>query len=95
MKIKYCLYKKVLYICHNKKQQAMTRLQLLKQRREKLIELNSINHYTQSGHVKIDKYYNLILSVKKQINDIECVNVRPAKASPYFAAKDLFNLNKN
>jgi len=73
----------------------MTRLQNLKKRRERLIELNLINNYTQSGHVKIDKYYRLILSVRKQINDIECMNVRPAKASPYFTAKDLFNLNKN
>lgn len=73
----------------------MTRLQSLKQRRERLIELNLINHYTQSGHVKIDKYYRLILSVKKQINDIECMNVRPAKASLFFTVKDLFNLNKN
>jgi len=73
----------------------MTRLQTLKQRRERLIELNLSNHYTQSGHVKIDKYYKLILSVKKQINEIECMNVRPAKTSPYFATKDLFNLNKN
>jgi len=73
----------------------MTRLQTLKQRRERLIELNSVNYYTQSGHVKIDKYYKVMLSVKKQINDIECINVRPAKASPYFTPKDLFNLNKN
>lgn len=73
----------------------MTRLQALKQRRERLIELNSINHYTQSGHAKIDKYYRLILSVKKQINEIECMNVRPAKASPFFTVKDLFSLNKN
>lgn len=73
----------------------MTRLQTLKQRRERLIELNSINHYTQSGHAKIDKYYRLILSVKKQINEIECMNIRPLKASPYFTLKDLFTLNKN
>jgi len=73
----------------------MTRLQTLKQRREKLIMANAKHHYTQSRHVKIYKYYKVMLSVKKQINDIECMNVRPAKASPYFTVKDLFNLNKN
>lgn len=73
----------------------MTRLQTLRKRRESLIEMNLVNHYTQSGHVKIDKYYKVMLSVKKQINDIECMNIRPAKASPFFTVTDLFNLNKN
>jgi len=56
-----------------------TRLQTLRNRRERLIELNYINHYTQSSHPKTAKYYRCIFATKKEINDIECVNVRPIK----------------
>lgn len=59
------------------------RLQTLKNRREKLIELNLTNHYTQSGNAKIQKYYSCILSVRKQINDLDCqVILRENKVTP-------------
>jgi hypothetical protein len=38
----------------------------LKQHYEKLIYLNSLNHYTQSGNPKIDKYYRLLKLIKSQ-----------------------------
>jgi len=73
----------------------MTRLQTLIQRRERLIDANSQNHYTQSGNVRIEKYYDCLLAIKKEINTIECVNVRPAKALVGMSIKQLFELNKN
>jgi len=73
----------------------MTRLQTLRQRREKLIDANTINHYAQSGNVRIEKYYGCLLAIKKEINSIECVNVRPAKALVGMSIKQLFELNKN
>ncbi len=74
----------------------MTRLQQLRERREKLISLNHIHHYTQSGNEKIEKYYKCMLAIKKEINDIECVNVRPSKALVGFGIKELFELrNQN
>lgn len=57
------------------------RLQTLKNRRERLIELNLTNHYTQSGNAKIQKYYSCILYIRKQINDLECENLQPLKKS--------------
>lgn len=57
------------------------RLQTLKNRREKLIDLNLINQYTQSSNPKIQKYYNCILYIRKQINDLECKNAQPLKKS--------------
>lgn len=58
----------------------MTRLQSLRYRREILINANAQNHYTQTENPKIEKYYKCILAIRKEINDIECVNVRPSKA---------------
>lgn len=72
----------------------MTRLQVLKNRRERLIRLNGINHYTQTGNCKIEKYYRILLSIKKQINDIECINVRPEKVKIVLMVRDLFELKK-
>jgi hypothetical protein len=43
------------------------RLQSLQNRREILISANSINHYTQTGNEKIEKYYSVLLNIKKQI----------------------------
>ena len=37
----------------------------------------------------------VIREIKKEINEIECVNVRPAKAKVGMTVKELFNLNKN
>jgi len=46
----------------------MTRLQILNNRYEKIIKLNSINKYVCSGtpERKIKQYYNLLLEIKKQ-----------------------------
>jgi len=73
----------------------MTRLQTLRKRRAKLIVANYHNHYTQSGNQRIEKYYRVLLAIKKEINAIECVNVRPAKAVVGMDLKTLFELNKN
>ena len=73
----------------------MTRLQTLRNRKEILINANQAHHYTQSDNPKIEKYYSVLLSLKKQINTIECINVRPAKALVGMNVKELFNLNKN
>jgi hypothetical protein len=72
----------------------MTRLQSLKHRREILILANQKNHYTQIGNSKIEKYYRVLLPIKKQINEIECVNVRPLKAIVGIRVKDLMELNQ-
>ena len=58
----------------------MTRLQSLKNRREILINANHQNRYTQTENPKIEKYYKCILAIRRQINDIECVNIRPSKS---------------
>jgi len=73
----------------------MTQLQILRNGRKRLIRLNEINHYTQSGNPKIEKYYRLLLDVKKEISKIECVNVRPTKARVGLTAKDLRQLTEN
>jgi len=39
----------------------------LKEHNERLIFLNSVNHYTQSGHPKIQKYFKLLLQIKNEI----------------------------
>jgi len=57
-----------------------SRLQTLRSRREKLIELNLQFGYTQSGNSKIQKYYDCILYVRRQINIEECKNVHPLKS---------------
>jgi len=46
----------------------MTRLQILNNRYEKIIKLNSINKYVCSGtpEHKIKQYYNMLLEIKKQ-----------------------------
>lgn len=72
----------------------MTRLNQLRNRREKLISLNAVNHYTMSDHPKIQKYYTVLLEVKKQINNIECVNVRPIGALIGLTVKDLRELTE-
>jgi hypothetical protein len=41
-------------------------MERLNQHRERLIFLNSINHYTQIGNPKIQKYYKLLLQIKAQ-----------------------------
>lgn len=73
----------------------MTRLQSLRNRKEKLISANQIHHYTQSNNPKIEKYYIVLIAIRKEINTIECVNVRPAKSLVGMNVKELFKLNKN
>lgn len=73
----------------------MTRLQSLRHRKERLIQANQINHYTQTSHPKALKYYQCMLSIRKEINDIECVNVHPVKAMKKISFIELFELNKN
>ena len=43
----------------------------LKEHHERIIYLNSVNHYMQSGNAKIEKYYKLLLQIK---NDIFKIN---------------------
>jgi hypothetical protein len=73
----------------------MTRLQTLKNRREILIQANCKHHYSQSGNTKTEKYFRVLLEIRKAINNIECVNVRPAKARIGLTAKDLRMLTEN
>jgi hypothetical protein len=57
----------------------MTRLQNLNNRYNRLIALNKENQFTQSDHPKIEKYYKLLLAVKKERMNIQCENVHPLK----------------
>lgn len=41
-------------------------MERLEQHRERLIYLNSINHYTQTGNPKIEKYYKLLKEIRTQ-----------------------------
>ena len=45
----------------------MNKTARLKEHNEKLIYLNSLNRYTQTGHPKIEKYYKLLLQIKTDI----------------------------
>lgn len=71
----------------------MTRLSTLRKRRERLIELNNINHYSQTDNKRIEKYFRCLLSIKKEINDIECVNIHGMQHM-VFTVKDLRNLTQ-
>jgi hypothetical protein len=57
------------------------RLQTLRGRRERLIELNLIHKFSQAGNERINKYYACLLYVRKQICFEECKNVQPLKKS--------------
>jgi hypothetical protein len=72
----------------------MTRLATLRNRREKLISANEKYFYTQTSNIRIEKYYKVMLAIRKEINDIECVNVRPPNARIGLNAKDLRELTK-
>lgn len=67
------------------------RLEILIIRRNKLIELNLKNGYTQTDNVKIDKYYKLILAVRRAINDLECANIASSKKSTSKAFRGFLN----
>lgn len=44
----------------------MNRQAQLTERYERLISLNEKHHYTQSSNLKIDKYLNCLLEIKKE-----------------------------
>jgi hypothetical protein len=54
----------------------------LKEHHERLIFLNSVNHYTQSGNPKIDKYYKLLKEIQKRIFIIN--NYTPINPNSFF-----------
>ena len=70
----------------------MTRLQSLRNRREILIQANSVNMYVTAGHPKSEKYYKVLLAIRKEINAIECVNVHPVKVG--MTVSDLFRMDE-
>jgi len=47
----------------------MTRLKTLQNRYDRLLEANNTHHFTQSGNVRIDKYYACLLYIKRQISN--------------------------
>lgn len=83
----FCILNYIFRLSLQKKN--MTRLETLRNRREKLIELNNIHHFTQTNNCNIEKYYKLLLRIRREINDIECVNIRPLKAR---VGLSIFNL---
>ena len=54
----------------------------LKEHREKIIFLNSVHHYTQSGNPKIDKYYKLLKEIQKRIFIVN--NFTPINPQSFF-----------
>lgn len=60
----------------------MTKTERLKQHHERLIFLNSINYYTQSGNPKIEKYFKLLLQIKKRIFIVN--NYTPINPQSFF-----------
>jgi hypothetical protein len=72
----------------------MTRLNQLRNRRERLINANMQFHYTQTDHPKILKYYRTLIAIRKAINEIEQVNVRPIGALIGLTVKDLRELTQ-
>lgn len=70
----------------------MTRLQSLRNRREILIKANSVNRYVEAGHPKCEKYYKVLLAIRKEINAIECVNVHRMRFA--MTVSDLFKMDE-
>ena len=68
----------------------MTRYQQLQERRETLIALNSRNHFTVSGHPKMDKYFDLLLQINK-----ECVKLQIEHSKKFDKSNYKFNANIN
>jgi hypothetical protein len=67
------------------------RLQTLRNRRERLIELNLTYKFSQTGNEKINKYYACILYIRRQIGFEECKNVRPLKKRTSIAFQGFLN----
>lgn len=66
----------------------MTRYQQLQQRRETLIQLNGKNHFTVSGHPKMDKYFNCLLQINRECVKLQMANDKKFDKSNYkFTAK--------
>jgi len=71
----------------------MTRLATLRKRRETLITANNTNHYSQTDNPKIEKYFRCLLTIKKEINAIECINTTGMQHIG-MTVKDLRNLTQ-
>ena len=54
----------------------------LKEHHERIIFLNSVNHYTQSGNAKIEKYYKLLKEIQKRIFIVN--NFTPINPNSFF-----------
>ena len=54
----------------------------LKEHHERIIFLNSVNHYTQSGNNKIEKYYKLLKEIQKRIFIVN--NFTPINPNSFF-----------
>ena len=54
----------------------------LKEHHERIIFLNSVHHYTQSGNNKIEKYYKLLKEIQKRIFILN--NYSPINANSFF-----------
>lgn len=60
----------------------MNKTARLNQHRERLIFLNSVNHYTQSGNAKIEKYFKLLKEIQKRIFIVN--NFTPINPAAFF-----------
>ena len=58
------------------------RLQVLEERREKLILLNQINNFTQSGNPRIEKYFTLLKNIKREKYELEKIRFQEHKKNP-------------
>ena len=56
------------------------RLENLQNRREILISANSVNHYTQSGNAKTNKYYSVMMEIRRQI--ATCIHILSKESNP-------------
>ena len=54
----------------------------LKEHHERIIFLNSIHHYTQSGNPKIEKYFKLLKEIQKRIFIVN--NYTPINPQSFF-----------
>lgn len=75
----------------NNLSKAPKRLMTLRNRREKLIDLNLKFGYSQTGNPKIEKYYACILYIRRQICFEECKKVKPFKKRASLAFQGFLN----
>ena len=60
----------------------MNKTARLKEHHERIIFLNSVHHYTQSGNPKIEKYYKLLKEIQKRIFIVN--NFTPINPNSFF-----------